>query len=92
MPVGKVGEHQTSRRQVVVPWPEMGVQGPNGRTEQRPGFLTDITFMLFLIPYALLSKYLVLNYNCCVSKRENEKLQKLNGFQSLEKDALMFRI
>ena len=51
MPVGKVGEHQTSRRRVVVPWPEMGVQGPNGRTEQRPGFLTDITFMQFLIPF-----------------------------------------
>lgn len=49
-------------------------------------------FMLFLIPYALLSKYLVLDDNCCVSKRENEKLEKLNGFQSLEKDALMFRI
>ena len=48
--------------------------------------------MLFLIPYALLSKYPVLDDNCCVSKRENEKLEKLNGFQSLEKDALMFRI
>ena len=35
----------------MVPWPEMGVQGTNGRTEQRPGFLTDITFMLFLIPF-----------------------------------------
>ena len=35
----------------MVPWPEMGVQGPNGRTEQRPGFLTDTIFMLFLIPF-----------------------------------------